>query len=78
VGPDDRRRIATVLEDRAFSRVAPEEVLEMVRAEGTVEEARAIAEDYACRAREQLAAFPPSEVREALELAPDFVLNRRS
>jgi octaprenyl-diphosphate synthase len=78
VGPDDRRRIATVLEDRAFSRVDPEEVLEMVRAEGTVEEARAIAEDYACRAREQLAAFPPSEVREALELAPDFVLNRRS
>jgi octaprenyl-diphosphate synthase len=78
VGAVRRRPIERVLEDGDFTRVAPDEILELVRAEGTVEEAREIAEDYAGRARAELAAFPPSEVREALEFAPDFILNRRS
>jgi octaprenyl-diphosphate synthase len=78
VGAADRRRIEQVLEDRGFARVAAAEILDLVRTEGTVEEARAIAEDYGARAREELAAFPPGEVREALELAPDVILNRRS
>lgn len=78
VGTVRRRPIERVLEDGDFSRVAPEEILELVRAEGTVEEAGAIAEDYAARARAELAVFPPGEVREALEFAPDFILNRRS
>ena len=67
-----------MLADGGFERVAAEEILELVRAEGTVEEARAIAEDYGARARAELAAFPAGEVREALEFAPDFILNRRS
>jgi octaprenyl-diphosphate synthase len=78
IDPVRRRLIEAVLEDRSFGRVAPEQILELVRSEGTVDEARAIAEDYARRAKQQLEAFPPSEVREALELTPDFVLDRRS
>ncbi|MGH9465026.1 MAG: polyprenyl synthetase family protein [Thermoanaerobaculia bacterium] len=75
-GLDRQRLIATVLEDRAFTRVAAPEVLELVRAEGTLEEVREMARGYADRAREELGDLPPSDAREALELAPDFVLNR--
>lgn len=78
IGTARRRTIEAVLEDGDFVRVEPQEILELVRSEGTVEEARAMAEDYAARAKAVLAALPPGEAREALELAPDFILNRRS
>ncbi len=70
--------IESVLEDGAFSRVQPGRILELVEAEGTLEETRELAQGYAKRAQEQLAFFPPSEARDALELAPDFVLHRRN
>ncbi len=78
VGAADRRRIETVLTDRSFDRVAPEEILERVKAEGTLEETEQLAAEHARAARRELEFFPPSAVREALELAPDFVLHRRS
>ena len=73
-----RRRIERVLEDRGFERVAPQEILDLVRAEGTIEEVTAMAEEYAAAAKRELEFFPPSDAREALEFAPDFVLHRRS
>jgi octaprenyl-diphosphate synthase len=72
-----RRRIEWVLADRGFGRVSPQEILEMVRVEGTIEEVKAMAEQYAAEAKRELEFFPPSDAREALEFAPDFVLNRR-
>jgi octaprenyl-diphosphate synthase len=77
VSPGERRLVQQVLEERAFGRVAPEQVLEMVSREGTVEEVEAMAHDFAEEAREALAPFPPGDARDALEVAPDFVLNRR-
>ncbi|HEV8631008.1 MAG TPA: polyprenyl synthetase family protein [Thermoanaerobaculia bacterium] len=77
VDAGERRLVQQVLEERAFERVAPEQVLEMVGREGTVEEVEAMAHDFAEEAREALDPFPPGDAREALELAPDFVLNRR-
>jgi octaprenyl-diphosphate synthase len=74
----DRRLVETVLEDRTFARVAPQQILDLVHAEGTLEEVRELAEGWAIRARQELAYFPPGDVRDALELAPDFVLHRRS
>jgi octaprenyl-diphosphate synthase len=74
----DRRLIETVLEDRSFARVAPQQILDLVHAEGTLEEVRELAETWAARARQELSWFPPSDARDALELAPDFVLHRRS
>ena len=53
-------------------------ILELVRAEGTIEEVTAMAEEYAAAAKRELEFFPPSDAREALEFAPDFVLHRRS
>ena len=74
----ERKRVEMVLEDRSFARVSPQEILDLVRAQGTLEEVTEMAESYAAAARQELAAFPPSDARGALELTPDFVLHRRS
>ncbi|MEM7052344.1 MAG: polyprenyl synthetase family protein [Acidobacteriota bacterium] len=78
IAPADRQLIAQVLEDRAFERVAAQQILELVEREGTLDETRQIARDYSARAKAELEFFRPCEAREALELAPDFVLDRRS
>jgi octaprenyl-diphosphate synthase len=78
IGPERRRLVAQVLEDRAFARVEPQQVLELVAAEGTLDEVRELAASYASEAKRELAFFPPGDARDALEFAPDFVLNRRS
>ena len=72
-----RSLVAQVLEDRAFNRVSPNQILEIVNSEGTLEETRDVALGYAREARESLGAFPRGPAREALESAPDFVLHRR-
>ncbi len=78
IGPERRQRVAHVLEDRAFARVEPEEILQLVAAEGTLDEVRELARSYASEAKRELEFFPPGDARDALEFAPDFVLNRRS
>ena len=77
LGPGERRLVQQVLEDRAFERVTPEQVLDVVAREGTVEEVEEMAHDFAEEARVALEPFAPGDARDALELAPDFVLNRR-
>lgn len=74
----EKKAIETVLRDRAFHDVSSAEVMEIVVAQGTLEETREMAQSYARKAREALAFFPSSAAREALEFAPDFVLSRRS
>lgn len=76
--PEERHKIETVLDHRAFDGVEPGEILELVRREGTLEETSALAERHGAEARAALAAFADSEARRALELAPDFVLHRRA
>ena len=78
LSPAERGKIAAVLEERAFARVRPEEILELVRREGTLDETLALAERQAAVARAALAGFPDSDARRALELAPDYVLRRRA
>ncbi|MDP9120198.1 MAG: polyprenyl synthetase family protein [Acidobacteriota bacterium] len=73
-----RGLIETVLADRSFERVGPQQILDLVEAEGTLEETVARAKGFAARAQQELQFFPPGEAREALEFAPDFVLHRRS
>ena len=77
VSASERRLVQHVLEDRAFERVSPGQVLDVVEREGTVDEVEEMAHDFAEEARLALEPFAPSDAREALELAPDFVLNRR-
>lgn len=77
LGRTGRRAIERVLEDRGFERTSTTEILDLVAREGTLEEAAEIASAWAESAREALTGLPANEAREALELAPDFVLNRR-
>lgn len=70
--------IRLVLEDRSFERAAPEQILELVNSEGTVDEVSAMAAEVAREAQAELEFFPPSGAREALQFAPDFVLQRRA
>ncbi len=77
LAPQARRRIERVLDERSFERVDPQEILDMVAAEGTLQEVEEIAGDYARQARQQLEFFPPSTTREALEYAPEYLLSRR-
>ncbi len=73
-----RELIQTVLEDGNFNKVDRQAILDLVASEGTLEETGEMAEDLAREAREQLGLFPSSAAREAMEFAPDFVLQRRS
>jgi octaprenyl-diphosphate synthase len=77
VGAAERQAVERVLEDRGFERTPSGEILDLVTREGTLEEAGEIAAAWADAARGALAGLPANEAREALELAPDFVLNRR-
>jgi len=78
VSEGKRQKIEWVLADGSFDRVSPEEILEMVESEGTLAEVEEIARHHGRQACQELEAFPLSPAREALEYAPDFVLNRRS
>lgn len=78
VSAAERGAVEAVLTDRAFERTSREQVLELVAREGTLEETVAMAEGYASEAQRELAFFPESEARDALEFAPDYVLHRRS
>lgn len=78
VSAAERRLIEMVLEDRSFTRVSPQQILDLVQAQGTLEEVTELAEGHAAEAKRELSVFPPSDARDALEFAPDFVLHRRS
>jgi octaprenyl-diphosphate synthase len=68
--------VRAVLEDRGFDRVPREEIARLVREHGALDEARALAVEYAARARADLQVFERSKYREALEALPDFILSR--
>jgi octaprenyl-diphosphate synthase len=68
--------VRAVLEDRGFDRVPREEIVRLVREHGALDEARALAFEYADRARRDLQVFERSKYREALEALPDFILSR--
>ena len=74
--PEDREMVSRVLEDGAFSRVRPEEVLEVLRRAGSLDKALELAAGYAERATEALASFPASQARDCLQDLPRFVLGR--
>ncbi len=69
-------KVRTVLADRGFGRVSRDEIVRLARENGALDEARALAEQYAELARRDLLAFDRSSYREALEILPDFILAR--
>jgi octaprenyl-diphosphate synthase len=61
---------------KSFDGTDAADIIAIVNRYDALEKTRAIARDYASRARAALEGFPPSDVREALNMALDFVLER--
>ena len=74
--PEHRSKVATVLEDRDFSRVDSGEIVDLVKQHGTLERTRDLARRYAERARMELRPFPDNLARRALETVPELILSR--
>jgi octaprenyl-diphosphate synthase len=72
----ERKVIARVAATKSFDGADPAEMIELVSKYDALDETRAIARDYAARARAALKPFPDSPARETLDLALDFVLDR--
>ncbi len=73
---EERAKIQTVLEDRAFNGVTHADILEILNRYGSVEAANASAAEYAESARQSICEFPDSEIKRALLWAPEFVVAR--
>jgi len=74
--PTARPLIARIADDRTATREQWAEVTRLLRHAGALEYAQTRARDHAMTARRQLAIFPPSPEREALEALADYVLHR--
>ncbi len=72
----EREKIARVAMTKSLDEVSPAEIIDIVHHYDALDESRAIARDYAMRARTALEQFPDSPAKEALDLALDFVLER--
>jgi octaprenyl-diphosphate synthase len=73
-----RKLVASVLQERGFISVRPEEITELVRTTGALDRATQLARDYVARAKAALAEVPDSEYRRALLAVPDFILDREN
>jgi octaprenyl-diphosphate synthase len=73
-----RHLVATVLQERGFHTVRPEQIAELMRVTGALDRARKLARDYANRAKACLENLPDTEFRRALLAAPDFILDREN
>ena len=77
-GAGGRRFVATVLEERGFVSVRPEQITRLVRESGSLERAANLAHEYVARAKNALAELPDSDYRRALLAVPDFILAREN
>jgi octaprenyl-diphosphate synthase len=76
VTPVEREKIARIAAVKSFDGIAPADILDIVHKYETLDKTRAMARDYADRARAALAPFPNSPAKETLEMALDFVMER--
>ncbi len=74
--PHERKRVETVLQERAFQTVALGEIFEMLHRYGSIEAANARAHEYAEAARKAICTFPDSDIKRALLWAPEYVVAR--
>ncbi|MFQ5926791.1 MAG: polyprenyl synthetase family protein [Terriglobia bacterium] len=77
-GAEGRKKVETVLREKGFRSLAPEEIVRLVQASGAVERTRNKAVELAAAAVAHLEIFPDSTYKHALEAIPAFILNRDS
>ena len=75
---DARELVARVLQEKEFNSVRPETIVSLVHESGALDRARALAQDYACRAKACLNGRHDSEFARALATLPDFILEREN
>jgi octaprenyl-diphosphate synthase len=73
---EEREKIQTILQERAFNGVTHAHILEILERYGSVEAASTRAAQYAESARRAICTFPDSEIKRALLWAPEFVVVR--
>lgn len=73
-----RELVATVLREKCFDSVRPDQITALVRDSGALEHSRRLAVEYATRAKDSLSVLPDSEFRRALLAVPDFILDREN
>lgn len=77
-GTHARHLVSTVLAEKGFTSVRPDEVTALVRDTGALERARQRAHEYAAQAKACLEGLEDSEYSRALAAVPDFILERES
>jgi octaprenyl-diphosphate synthase len=75
-GAAGKRLVRTVLEEKGFETVRPEQITALVQESGALERTRAAAQDFASRAKACLNGNGTSDFGRALLTVPDFILDR--
>ncbi len=75
-GATGKRLVRTVLEEKGFDSVRPEEITALVHGSGALDRTRAAALDFAARAKACLNGNANSDFGRALRTVPDFILDR--
>ena len=75
-GEAGKRLVRTVLEEKGFDSVRPEEITALVHKSGALDRTRAAAFDFASRAKACLNGNATSDYGRALRTVPDFILDR--
>src|SRR5437588_2731212 len=74
--PEERAKIETVVDQRAFNGVAHSDILGILERYDSLDSANARAAEYAESAGKAICTFPMSEIKRALLWAPEFVVAR--
>ncbi len=77
-GARGREVVATVLAEKGFWSVKPEQITALMLETGALDRARAMAQEYGLKAKECLRAGGNPEYARALLAVPDFILDRES
>jgi len=75
-GSEGQRLVQTVLEEKGFESVRPEEITALVHKSGALDRTRTAAHDFARRAKACLNGNAKSDFGRALLAVPDFILDR--
>jgi octaprenyl-diphosphate synthase len=75
--PEERGKVAQVIADGGFARVALTDIQDLLLRYGTLESARARARSHAERANGELEGFPESPYKDALRSLADFIVERQ-
>jgi octaprenyl-diphosphate synthase len=73
-----RELVARVLEEKEFHSVQPEKLVALVHDSGAIDRTRALAHEYAARAKACINSVGDSEYARALHTLPDFILDREN